>query len=163
MTMPFGVTGGGVGLPPRRVELHRVLFGDVPGETGPVPQADISPEYDLDYGPNINAIVSNRIIVTDYNRVTGQNFEVFQEEQAPTFRVPQTGSIAGLVGAPVAGLTNQQAWAQFRIAVSGAVAPCADRRPRIDGFACAIQPGSPSAHSTGNVTPALTLILISGL
>jgi hypothetical protein len=147
-TMPYGVTGGGVGLPPRRVELHRVLFGDVPADTGPMPQADIRPEYRLDYGPNLNAIVSNRIIVTDHNRITGQNFEVFQEEQAPTFIVPQTGSIPGLVGAPVGGLTNQQAWSQFGIAVSGAVAPCLDRRERIAGFACGIRGPSPAVSTS---------------
>jgi hypothetical protein len=143
MTLPFGVTGGGVNLPPRRAELHRVLFGDVQANT-PFPQADIRTEYKLDYGPNINAIVSNRIIVTDYNRVTGQNFEVFWEQQSPSFIVPQTGSFFGLVGAPVGGLSNQQAWGQFGIAVSGAVAPCDDTRPRIVGFTCAIRPPAPS-------------------
>jgi hypothetical protein len=170
MTMPYGVTGGGAMLPPRRVELHRVLFGGVPADTGPVPQVDIRPDYELDYGPNLNAIVSNRIIVTDYNRVTGQNFEVFQEEQAPTFIVPQTGSIAGLVGAPVGGLTNQQAWSQFGIAVSGAVAPCLDRRERIAGFACGFRAPSPEASTsvirsglTGPVAGVMLLALFAAL
>ena len=160
MTLPYGVTGGGVNLPPRRVELHRVLFGDVPADT-PFPQVDIRPEYKLDYGPNINAIVSNRIIVTDYNRVTGQNFEVFWEQQAPDFTVPQTGSFFGLVGAPVGGLSNQQAWAQFGIAVSGAVTPCRDTRPRIVGFACGIRPPAPAA--TAPLAPVGRSWTIAGL
>jgi parallel beta-helix repeat protein len=138
MTTPYGVTGGGDLLPPRRVEVHRVRFGDVPFDTGPEPQADIRPQYRIDYGPRINAIVSNRIIVTDYNR-TGENFEVFQEEQEPSFVVPETGSIEGLVGAPAAGLTNQQTWARFGIAISGRIAPCFERRDRIAGFVCPIQ------------------------
>jgi hypothetical protein len=137
-TMPWGVTGGGVLLPPRRVELRRVLFGSVPGDTGPVKQADILPDYKLNT-EGINAIVSSRIIVTDYNRVSGDSFEVFQEQQAPSFVVPRTGSADRLIGAPVDGLTNQQAWAQFGIAISGAVAPCSDRREKIVGFTCAIR------------------------
>jgi hypothetical protein len=142
-TMPWGVTGGGVQLPPRRVELRRVLFGSVPGDTGPNPQNDILPLYELSKGA-INAVLSSRIVVTDYNRVTGDNFEVFQEQQAPSFIVPRTGSVEGLIGAPVDGLSNEQAWAQFGIAVSGAVAPCSDTRPKIAGFACAIRPPLPA-------------------
>jgi hypothetical protein len=141
--MPFGVTGGGVWLPPRRVELHRVLFGDVPGNTGPEPQSDIRPEFSIDRG-NTNVIVSGRIVVTDYNRNPGDNFEVFQEQQAPSFVVPQTGATDGLVGSPVPGLTNAQTWAQFGIAISGRVAPCANTRPRIVGFACGIQAPLPA-------------------
>ena len=139
VTMPYGVTGGGVMLPARRLELHRVQFGDVPVNTGPEPQSDIRPEYSIDYSGSINAIVSSRVVVIDYNRVAGDNFEVFQEEQAPSFVVPQTGARDGLIGAPAAGLTNQQAWSQFGIAISGAVAPCGNTRPRIVGFVCGIQ------------------------
>ena len=78
-------------LPPRRVELHRVLFGDVPGNAGPEPQSDLRPEFNLEKA-NTNAIVSSRIVVTDYNRDPGDNFEVFQEQQAPSFVVPQNGA-----------------------------------------------------------------------
>ena len=166
VTMPYGVTGGGVNLPPRRIELHRVLFGDVPADTGPVPQADIFPEYKLDYGPNINAIVSTRILVTDFNRVTGQNFEVFREQQAPSFTVPQSGSFSGLVGAPVGGLSNQQAWGQFGIAVSGAVAPCDATRSRIVGFTCAIRPPAPAptpAAAAANVAQTVAGVSVLSL
>jgi hypothetical protein len=138
MTTPYGVTGGGVNLPPRRVELNRVLFGSVPGNTGPDPQYDVSPEFNPDYSANINAIVSGRIVVTAYNRAAGDNFEVFQHAQAPSFVVPQSGSRDGFIGAPAAGLTNAQAWAQFRIAISGAVAPCSTTRDKINGFVCGI-------------------------
>ena len=141
-TMPYGVTGGGVMLPPRRVELHRVLFGDVPGYAGADPQSDVRPEFNLEK-VNTNTIVSSQIVVTEYNRVPGDNFEVFQQQQAPSFIVPPNGP-NGLVGSPVAGLTNEQAWAQFRIAVSGRVAPCSNTRPRIVGFACGIQAPLPA-------------------
>ncbi len=119
-------------LPPRRVEINRVIFGSVPGNTGPDPQSDIYPELNL-HGDS-NVIVSNRIIVTDYNRVRGDNFEVFQHEQAPDFIVPRTGSVDGLVGSPSAGLTNQQAMARFGIAISGAIAPCTETRPTDQGI-----------------------------
>lgn len=142
-TMPYGVTGGGVMLPPRRVELHRVLFGGVPGNAGPEPQSDLRPEFNLEKSET-NIIVESRIVVTDYNRNPGDNFEVFQEQQAPSFVVPQNGANEGLVGAPVPGLTNQQTWAQFNIAVSGRVAPCSNTRSRIVGFACGIQAPLPA-------------------
>ena len=81
-------------LPPRRVELHRVLFGGVPGNTGPEPQSDLRPEYNLEKSET-NIIVSSRIVVTDYNRNPGDNFEVFQEQQAPSFVVPRTARTRG--------------------------------------------------------------------
>ena len=118
--------------------MDRVLFGGISGNTGSEPQLDIRSDFDLDSGTNMNAIVSTRIIVTDYNRVSGDNFEVFQREQAPDVIVPQTGSRPGFVGAPVGGLTNQQAWAQFGVAISGAIAPCSNTRPRVGGFVCSI-------------------------
>jgi hypothetical protein len=144
LTTPYGVTGGGVKLPPRRVELDRVLFGNLPNYDGSGPQANIRSELIPDYGSSVNTIVSSRIIVTDYNRVSGDNFEVFQPEQAPDFIVPQTGSVAGLVGSPVAGLTNQQTWSQFGIAISGAVAPCSSTKAGVVGFACATRAPAPA-------------------
>jgi|RhiMethySRZTD1v2_1073278.scaffolds.fasta_scaffold06119_14 hypothetical protein len=142
-TTPYGVTGGGVMLPPRRVELDRVLFGNLPDYNGPEPQSNIRPEFTPNYASSVNTIVSSRIVVTNYNRVTGDNFEVFQDEQAPGFIVPQTGSNDGLVGSPVGGLTNQQTWSQFGIAISGAVAPCSSSKPGVMGFACATRAPAP--------------------
>jgi G8 domain len=156
-TTPYGVTGGGVWLPPRRVELHRVLFGDLPNYTGSEPQSNIRPEFIPEYGANVNTIVSSRIVVTDYNRITGDNFEVFEKEQAPDFVVPQTESVPGLVGSPVAGLTNQQTWSRFGLAISGAVAPCSNTKPGVMGFACATRAPAPAsmtdaAASTGSAS-----------
>lgn len=144
LTVPYGVTGGGPHLPPRLVEVDRVLFGDVPVNTGSRPQADVRYDYLLN-DTNSNPVVSLRVVVTAYNRNPGDNFEVFHPEQAPSFTVPQSGSHQGLVGSPVGGLTNQQTWAQFGIAISGRPAPCANQRDRIVGFACPIQAPSPVA------------------
>jgi parallel beta-helix repeat protein len=144
---PYGVTGGGEMLPPRRVELDRVLFGNLPNYNGSEPQSNIRPEFTPQFGTAVNTIVSSRIVVTNYNRVSGDNFEVFQEEQAPGFVVPQTGSEDGLIGSPVAGLTNQQTVSQFGIAISGAITPCSTTRPGIMGFACPIRAPSPAPAS----------------
>jgi hypothetical protein len=49
-----------------------------------------------------------------------------------------------LEGAPVPGLTNQQAWSQYGLAIGGSIAPCATTRATTDGFACAI-PWAPAS------------------
>jgi hypothetical protein len=63
------------------------------------------------------------------------NVRIFYSQQAPLFVVPQS-VYPSIKGSPVAGLTNQQNWTQFGIAVAGAVAPCAVTRPIVDGFVC---------------------------
>jgi hypothetical protein len=74
-----------------------------------------------------NLIQSDQLLVYNYNNVAGNNFEVYYAGQAANAIVPQTvynsdGTVE-VVGAPVANLTNAQAWAQYGIAVAGAVAP----------------------------------------
>ena len=59
----------------------------------------------------------------DYDQVSGQNFQVYYAQQAASFIMPQTGSAYGLIASPVAGLTNQQNWNTYGIAIAGAVAP----------------------------------------
>jgi len=79
-----------------------------------------------------NVDLTQRAIVRVYNfnQVTGNNFQVYFREQAAGTIVPQTTATAasgiasgGIIGAPVAGLTNAQSWAAYRIAIAGAVAP----------------------------------------
>jgi hypothetical protein len=71
-----------------------------------------------------NLIVSQTVYVTNYNDVSGDNFQVYYNQQAASYVIPQTSSDGvSLIGAPVAGLTNQQAWAKYGIAIAGAVAP----------------------------------------
>jgi hypothetical protein len=52
-----------------------------------------------------------------------------------------------VIGAPVAGLTNAQAWSQYQVAVAGAVATCTTTRNQIiNGYACpwtGTLPGAP--------------------
>jgi hypothetical protein len=132
---PWGVTGGGKGLPPRVTTIRNVRFLRPSGTiTGGTPAA-IFPSALFDR-PNPNAVVSDEIRVEAFNGTPGDNFRVYYPEQAPGFIVPQTG--VQLVGAPAQGLTNEQAWAKFHVAVAGAVAPCSTQRPGIIGFACPV-------------------------
>ena len=93
------------------------------GQVNSMPQMDIWMNWSQDpnFRTNYNWIQGDTIQVQNYNQVQGDNFQVFWTEQAANFIVPQTSSNG--IGAPVAGLTNAQAWAQYGIAIAGAVAP----------------------------------------
>jgi hypothetical protein len=87
----------------------------------------------------LNLILSDKTLVYNYNGIPGDNFQVFYSQQAPDFIVPQSivyyNGTHGLWGSPVAGLTNQQNWAQYGIAIAGEVAPpTATTRAGIDGL-----------------------------
>jgi hypothetical protein len=116
------------GIKPRRVELRNVRF------SGPGTQIR------MDFSPAEHKVQLDELVVTQHNGVAGDNFQVFYPEQAPTFVVPQTkyntNGTSSIVGAPVAGLTNAQTWAQYGIAIAGGVAPCSTTRPGIVGFVC---------------------------
>ena len=76
-------------------------------------------------GDGDNIVVLNQVFVYDYNGIQGDNFQVYFTQQAPDFVVPANGddgSTYPLVGAPVAGLTNQQLWRQYGMAIAGGVA-----------------------------------------
>jgi hypothetical protein len=72
--------------------------------------------------------------VYNYNQIAGDNFQVYYTEQAASYIVPATDNL-GDIGAPVAGLTNQQCWGLYAIAIAGAVAPSnAQTMAGIDGL-----------------------------
>ena len=80
-------------------------------------------------------------MVQDHNGVAGDNFQVFYTQQAPTYIVPislfNSDGSRKVIGAPVAGLTNAQAWSAYQVAVAGAVATCTTPRSMIvNGYAC---------------------------
>jgi hypothetical protein len=93
----------------------------------------------------------DEIMIQDYNGVAGDNFQVFYTQQAPTYVVPasifNTDGSRRVIGAPVAGLTNAQAWSQYQVAVAGAVATCTTERNLIvNAYACpwtGTLPGAP--------------------
>jgi hypothetical protein len=123
-------------IPPRLIVIQNVQFASVPG------YATIN--IDMDYMPMTvgNYMISDKVLVYNYNGVAGNNFQVFYNEQAPGF-VPPTSTFnsdgtPALIGSPVAGLTNQQLWNQYGIAVAGAVATGATAQPGIYGLVKAI-------------------------
>jgi hypothetical protein len=127
-------------LPPRKVVLDRVKFLEPP--PGAAQYFAIAANFHT--MPVRTLIQRDEIIVTAYNGVAGDDFRVFYTEQAPEFVVPASVPIENgwfsVKGAPSPGLTNAQAWAAHKIAIAGAVAPCATTRPGIKGFTCAVPP-----------------------
>jgi PKD repeat protein len=77
-----------------------------------------------------NVVQNQSIFVYNFNGVAGANFQVYYTQQAPDYVVPMTGAQNPgddpLIGAPVAGLTNQQLYAQYGLAIGGAIAPDTD-------------------------------------
>ena len=81
-----------------------------------------------------NIMLPVKVYVYDYDGTPGDNFQLYFSDQAANVVVPVSTGL--FQGAPVAGLTNAQLWAQYGIAVGGAVAPStAKTRPGINGLA----------------------------
>ena len=135
LELPWGVTGGGGALPPRAITFRNDHFVTPSGNLDSRTPLAIVTSYQLN-NPNPNAIVRTDLNVERYNGVANDSFQVYFTEQASTFVVPQNNAVDGLVGAPVAGLTNAQTMATYGIAISGAVTPCTTTRPEIQGFVC---------------------------
>jgi len=150
MSTPYGVTGGGSLIPPRLVIARNIQFANVPGVSNYAGQAHIFRHFILTEGPNLNIIVSDRAVVESFNGNSTDNFEVFASAQAPSFVIPSTELTTS-----IAGMTNQQAWNQAKLAISGAVAPCSATRLGIEGFVCPAGslPSLPSAPTSPTPTP----------
>jgi len=118
---PQAVTGGNQWLPPRETIVSNVTFAQ-PTVSDGYPDYNIEMRYQpLSLATGGNFIQSDQVFVCNYNQVAGDDFQVYYTEQQANFIVPQTG--AGGLAAPVAGLTNAQAWSLYGIASAGAVAP----------------------------------------
>lgn len=132
-------------IPPRTVIVDNVKFDPWPGEDPSNIGMWFSPDYELAW-ETANVIQTDQLLVFNYNQVSGDNFEVFYNEQASDFIVPQTdfspydSTAPRLLGSPEANLTNGQNWAKYGIAIAGAVAPCATTRDGIYGLVCAAGP-----------------------
>ncbi len=123
---------------PRRWVIRNVRFDAWPGR----PLRSIEMNYFIGNG-KANLILADEVFVYDYQGVSGRNFRVYYREQAPSFILPQTSydtqyspPLLIIRGSPVAGLTNQQNWAQYGVAFAGSVSPTVDdtTHPEIDGF-----------------------------
>ena len=140
---------------PRETVIDNVMFGpvDVVGHPASGPQQTIAMNYL--FRTKAQVIAPDDVTVFDYNGIPGNDFEVFYLEQAPDFIVPQTSDDGFTVGSPEAGLTNQENWDTYGIAIAGRLAPCADAttRPEVLGFTCQIGLPNPEPDPTADLTP----------
>lgn len=87
--------------------------------------------------PSRDLLSPDVVTVRNFNRTAGDDFRVYYLQQRADF-VPPAAS-EGL-GSPAPGLTNQQLWNQFGVALAGSIAPCQTTRAGIVGFACPTVP-----------------------
>ena len=109
-----------------------------------LPSEPLGPQYAIvrtlvSDGDTKNLIQNDSVFVYDYNGVAGDDFKVYFAEQMPSAILQQTiywpDGTVHVLGSPVAGLTNQQAWDTYGIALGGELAPItATRRQGIDGL-----------------------------
>jgi hypothetical protein len=137
-------------MPPKMTTIRNVKFATVAGNVGGMAQSSIAMSYSLHYG-SANLIQSDTVQVFNYNQIPNNNFRVYYLEQAPSFVVPQSNG--NLAGSPAAGLTNASNWNLYSIAIGGAVAPCDQTLPGIQGFVCPATspPGQPPPSAPTNV------------
>jgi hypothetical protein len=140
-------TGGPQNVPPRAIVVRNTRFVPYDFWVRPLgsPQAIVMAANMSGGFERANLIVSDTVKILRYNQVSGDDFQVYYKEQAPTVVVPQTHS--QLYASPEAGLTNQQNWAKYKIAIAGVIAPCLKTRSEIQGFVCAL------SGVTGDTTP----------
>jgi hypothetical protein len=146
---PWAITGGGTVLPPRKTTISNVKFGQVNSSVGGATQFNIQMGYSTT-NTNPNLVQMDEVSVTSYNQDPSLNFRVFYTQQAPTFVVPQ--SAGGIVGASVSGMTNQQTWSTFGLAIAGSIAPCTTTRGFIQGYTCTLSSLPPSAPRNLRIT-----------
>jgi hypothetical protein len=95
---------------------------------------------------------SDVVTIYNYNRVPGDSFRLYYNEQQRDFVPPAT--IYG-IGSPVPGLTNGQLWSLFGIAVGGALAP--ENATTREGIIGLIGPASTAGSSRPTVEATATL------
>jgi hypothetical protein len=82
--------------------------------------------YDQIYAYSTSLIHQDQVFVTDYNGQSGDDFQLYYENQAQDYVLPATQANTELMlvqGSPEAGLTNKQNWDRFGIAFGGELAP----------------------------------------
>jgi hypothetical protein len=148
----WGVVGGGAYLAPRTVVVRNVRFPQrMPGVNFTLGFSTASERVIRDSsGPRFNVIVPDAMFVEAYDGNVGDDFQLFQDGQAPLRTIFQ--SFNGHVGSPEPNLTNLDNWSRFRIAIAGGIAPCGAQRFRIFGFTCggSAAPPPPPAEVCGN-------------
>jgi hypothetical protein len=127
-------------IPPRVTNVRNCTFAapNVPDFSYPKgPKKNI---YMDDVTPNgaVSLIQTDQLFVYDYNGVAGDDFQVYYQGQSSSSTVPQTTLNSDgtplVQAAPQGGLTNQQTWSTYGIAIAGEVAPTSATRADINGL-----------------------------
>jgi hypothetical protein len=150
----WGVVGGGAWLVPRTVEVVNALFPRLmPGASNGL-NLGISAATMAQAAQGsvtFNWIVKELFLVRNYNG-TGEDFQLFQKEQAPGFITPN--SFGRHIGAPLPGFTNQYNLATYKVALGGELARCSNERPNIYGFVCPLDGSTPPPPETEPPPPS---------
>jgi len=127
--MIYGAGASASDLPPREVIVRNVRFAAV----GMADRSDYGRQANIRMDGTVFAhsttlTQSDRLFVYGYNGVAGDNFRVYYLEQAANIILQQSlmrwdGSVMLVQGSPEAGLTNQENWEKYHIALAGEVAP----------------------------------------
>jgi PKD repeat protein len=132
-----GNVNGSANVPAKSAVFRNDKFDAMAG----LPLEAILMDYSLNVagGAGTNLTAPIQVFVYNYNQVAGANYQVYYKEQAADYVMPQTDETYGMIGAPVAGLTNAQAMALYQTCIAGAIAPStATTMTGIDGLVQAI-------------------------
>ena len=131
-------------LPARQVTITNVQFVPlgVPDYWEYGPQKDIVMNGAF-RGDSTTLITPDDVYVYQYNGDPTKNYRIYYNEQAASYVLPQSVVAADgnvrLNAAPVAGLTNAEAWTLYGIAFAGSVAPLtAMTLSNVTGLVCVI-------------------------
>lgn len=148
------------------LEIRNVVFDSLNID----PLSDVPQEYNIymEYveGSSRSVVSVDWVKVYDYNGVPGDNFQIYYNEQHADFVPGVTGTYGRFFGSPEEGLTNQQLWDEYGIAVAGALAPSVDGessnaqdRSEIHGLVFAIAGNTIIGPSSTRVGEAATFTL----
>jgi hypothetical protein len=125
----------------RKVVIANVQFANLSIASNWGAQLTIERDFSGIVGGVLNLRQLDQVYVYNYNNVTGDNFQVYFAGQAANAIYQQSSYDSGgailVLASPVAGLTNQQTWDQYGIALAGVVAPVtATTRGGVAGLVC---------------------------
>ena len=149
----------GPAMPPKETIIRNVRFDTVAAPTGGGSQYAIVMGYTTHHG-SANLVQRDRVFVEAFDGVPGDDFQVFYNEQAPGFVIPQ--SSGNLAGSPEAGLTNARNWDRYGIAIAGEMATGVESRAGIYGLVQGGAPAPPAATPPAITTAPASQSVLAG-
>ena len=112
-----------------RTTLIRNVVFDTLTDPALVDGMSIEPQFiDMQWRPpkRDRVFQHERILIEHYQNTPGQNYQVFYEEQAPHFIIPNLKRSGTYQFPQCIGLTNQACWSRHGGAIADEVAPCVE-------------------------------------